>query len=114
VRPLTKLQTSVIPGYRQELNDAPPLSLLSFDHTPIVFKILSRPSVSESRPILDYKHANWPLFRSTLGQLIVTNPHNSDRTDLEHTIQEYSSAVRQATHTGIPHLTVRSHHHTPP
>ena len=64
-----------------------PVLALSSDHNPVLFKILLRPSVSESPPILDYTHANWPLFRSTLDQLIVTNPCISDLTDLEHTIQ---------------------------
>jgi hypothetical protein len=83
---------------------------LSSDHNPVVFKILSCPSVSEPSPILDYKHANWPLFRSTLDQLIVTISHISDLTDPEHTIQDFTSSVRQAAYTATPHLTVRSHH----
>jgi hypothetical protein len=33
---------------------------------------------------------------------------------LEHTIQDYSSAVRQAAHKPSPQLTFRSHHLTPP
>jgi len=43
----------------------------------VVFKILLRPSFSEPRPILDYvfMHANWAIFRYTLDQPIVTNPH---------------------------------------
>jgi len=107
VRPLKKLQTSVIsriPAETEWLAHA-----LSSDHNPVVFKILSRPSVSKPSPILDYKHANWPLFRSTLDQLIVISPHISDRTDLEHTIQDFA-AVRQAAHTAIPELTVRCHY----
>jgi len=50
-----------------------------------------------------------PLFRSTLHQLIVTNPRIRDRTDLEHTIQDFSSAVRQAAFKAIPQLAARYH-----
>ena len=74
----------------------------------MVFKILLRPSLSGSRPILNYMHANWPLVRSSLDQLIVTNRRIEDRPDLEHTIQ-YFSAVSQAAYTAIPQLTVRPH-----
>ena len=88
--------------------------LLSAPHSPltfnaVVFKIPLRPSFSEHRPILDYMHANCQLFRFTLDQLVVTNPRIRGRTDLEHTIQNFSSAVRQAAFTAIPKLTVRSH-----
>ena len=42
-----------------------PLSVHALsDHNPVVFKILWRPPISEPRPIPDYMHANWPLFRS--------------------------------------------------
>ena len=102
------------PGYWQKLNDLPPPFPHPSDHKPVVFKILSSPSVSEPRPILDYKHANWPLFKYTLNRLIVTNPHTSDRRDPEHKIQDVSSAVRQAAHTAIPYLTVRRYHLTLP
>ena len=79
-----------------------PLSVptLSSDHNP--FKILSCPSISKPCLILDYKHADWPLFCSILDPLIVTNPCIRDHTDLEHMIQDFSSAVRQAAHTAIP------------
>jgi hypothetical protein len=63
-----------------------PLSVpaLSFDHNPVLFKILLRPSFSEPLPILDYMLANCPLLRSTLDQLILTNPRIRDRTGIEH------------------------------
>ena len=54
-------------------------------------------------------HADWPLFRSTLDQPIVTNTHIRDHTELEYSIQDFSSAVHQATFTTIPQLTVRCH-----
>ena len=87
---------------------------LSFDHNPLVLKILLPPSFSEPRPVLEYMHANCPLFRSTLDQLIVTNPRFRERTDLEHTIQDFYSAVRQIIFPAIPQLTVRCHLLTPP
>jgi len=77
---------------------------------PVVFKILLRPSFSKPRPILDYMHANWSLIiRSTLDLPIVTNPHIIDHTDLEHSIEQFSPAVHQASFTTIPQLNVRCH-----
>jgi len=86
---------------------------LSFDHNPVVFKILLRASFSEPRPVLDYMHDNCSFFRSTLGQLIVTNPCIRERTDLEHTIQDFYSAVRQIAFPAIPQLTFQCHLLTP-
>jgi hypothetical protein len=76
---------------------------------PVVFKILLRRSFSEPRLFLGYMHANWPLFRSTLDQPTLTNPHIRDHTDLEHSIQDFSSAVHEGTLTTISELTVRCH-----
>jgi hypothetical protein len=42
------------------------------------------PTISKSHLILDYMHANWPLFRSILDWLIITIPHIRDHNDLEH------------------------------
>jgi len=82
---------------------------LSSDHNPVIFKILLRPSVSESLPVHDYMHANCPLFRSTLEQLIVANPRNSDRTDLEYTIQLLLCSASSCIYSHSPtHLTVPS------
>ena len=89
------------------------MTALSFDNNPVVFKIQLRASFSEPRPILDYMHANCPLFRSTLDRLIVSNPCITERTDLEHTIQYFYSAVRQIAFPAIPQLTFRCHLLTP-
>ena len=43
------------------------------DHSSGVFEILSHPSVSESRLIFDYTHADGPLSCSILYQLIIIN-----------------------------------------
>ena len=40
---------------------------LSFDHNPVVFKILLHSFFPETRPFFHYKQADWPLFRSALG-----------------------------------------------
>ena len=51
-------------------------------------------------------HANWPLFRSSLDQLIVTNPRIEDRTDLKHTILLCSASScihsHSPTHRPVP------------
>ena len=48
-------------------------------------------------------HANWPLFRSTLDQLIVTNPRIRDHADLEeHTIQDLLCSASSCIHSHSP------------
>jgi hypothetical protein len=66
------------------------------------------PTISKSHLTLDYMHANWPVFRSILDQLIITIPHIRDHTDLEHMIQDFS-VVWQAVFTAIPQLTAQCH-----
>jgi hypothetical protein len=88
-----------------------PLSVpaLSSVHNPVVLKILSSPSLSKPRPILDYTHANWPLFRSTLSQLIVAKPRITDRPELEHTIQLLLCSASSCIYSHSPtHRPVRS------
>jgi hypothetical protein len=84
-------------------------------HSPLTLSLrYLHSSISKSGPILDYTHANWPLFRSTLDQLIVINPCIRERTDLEHMTQEFSSAMHQAAFTAIPRLADRYLLLTPP
>ena len=62
----------------QRCSTSKPLSIptLSSDHNPIVFKIHLHPTISTPRKVYNYKHANWPLFRSSLDSAIDPPPHS--------------------------------------
>jgi hypothetical protein len=89
-------------------------STLSSDHNLIAFKILLHPLLTKPRTLYDYKHANWPLFRTTLDLSIPSHPSFLSITDLEHAYTTFETSVRQAAASSMPTHTVKINHLTLP
>ena len=87
---------------------------LSSDHIPIVFKVHLHPKLSAPRRVYNYKHASWPLFRSSLDLAIDPHPpiHNTHALDLA--ISSFTQSVIQAATKSIPVHTVKRNHLTLP
>jgi len=71
-------------------------------HKTIVFKIHLHPSPRTPKPSYDYKHANWPLFRTSLDLTLDPNPSFPTITELEQTITNFSQSILQAAAQAIP------------
>ena len=52
----------------------PSIPALSSDHNPIVYKVYLHPVLSTPKRLYDYKHANWPLFRTSLDLALDLHP----------------------------------------
>jgi hypothetical protein len=68
---------------RCQISKPQAIPLLSSDPNPILFTIPLQPRITKPRKVYNYKHANWPLFRSTLDLSIPTHPPKLSTTDLE-------------------------------
>ena len=78
------------------------ISALSFDHNPIVFKVHLHPERLPLKPSYDYKHANWPLFRSTLDLSLDPHPTIQITTELDLAITSFTQSILQAATQAIP------------
>jgi len=110
VTPLLKTFRRV--RFSQRCTTSKPQSIptLSSGHNPIVFKVHLHPDFSSPRILYDYKHANWPLFRYSLGTAL--DPHSPIKTtiELDHAITTFTQAVQQAAIHAIPVYTIKRNH----
>ena len=100
----------------QRCTTSKPLSILalSSDHNPLVFKVHLHPVPSTFKLLYDYKHANWPLFRSSLDLAIDLHQIIQNTTELDHAISTFTQTIRQAATQAIPVHTMKRNHLTPP
>ena len=67
-----------------------------------MFKVHLHPDFTAPRIVYNYKHANWPLFRSSLDTAL--DPHSPIHTtmELDHAITTFTQSVQQAAISAIP------------
>ena len=100
----------------QRCSTSKPLSIptLSSDHNPIVFKVHLHPVLSAPRRVYNYKHANWPLFRSSLDSTLDPLPSSPNTHALDLAISSFTHSVLQAATQAIPAHTVKCNRLTLP
>jgi hypothetical protein len=81
---------------------------------PIVFKVHLHPAFSTPRLLYDYKHANWPLFRSSIDLALDPHPTVQNTIELDHAIAAFTQTICQAATHAIPVHALRRNHLTLP
>lgn len=91
---------------------------LGSDHLPVlsVFDIEINPRM-DYNVVPSFKHADWPLFRRTLDDMIDLNyfqPASQDTTDdIDQRVAALTRIIRSATDTAVPKIRIRSKGVTP-
>jgi hypothetical protein len=100
----------------QRCTTCKPLAIpaLSSDHNPIVFKVHLHLILSTPKLSYDYKHANWPVFRSSLDLALDLHPIIQNTTELDQPIIAFTQTIRQEATQAIPVRTTRRNHITLP
>jgi len=100
----------------QRCTTSKPLSIpaLSSDHNPIVFKVHLHPDFSAPRILYNYKHANWPLFRSSLDLALDPHPSIQNSIELDLAVTTFTQSVHEAGTQAIPVHAVKCNYLTLP
>jgi hypothetical protein len=83
------------------------LSHYTSHHNPTVFEVHLHPAFSTPRLLYDYKHANWPLFRSSIDLALDPHPTVQNTIELHNASATFTQTIRQAATHAIPVLASR-------